>query len=246
MPFAVIPPVAGFPPIQLGAQAAEAIPDRGQGLILSGIDNYWGGGEFIYARASATIRAFGLCTLLPVFDAALARLRYDAAEVANTANLGQSLCVSQQVMTTGQYAWFMLTGSTPINGTATVAAGTTVGIAAAGQIGANTAGKQVLGARSIIAATNTVAKVGCQAGSGVLVLNVPNSDGWFVGAFLSGTGIAAATTVTSIDVSGRFVTLSLATTVAINGGTITATYNNATIFYNVVHINRPTAQGAIT
>ena len=76
-------------------------------------------------------------------------------------------------------------------------------------------------------------------------LQVPNSDGWFVGAYLSGTGIAAATTVSSIDPSGRFVTLSVVTTAAVSGS-VTATYNNATIFYNVAHLNRPFAQGAIT
>ena len=57
--------------------------------------------------------------------------------------------------------------------------------------------------------------------------------------------IAAGTTVSSIDPSGRFVTLSAVTTAAV-AGTVTATYNNATVFYNVAHINRPFAQGAIT
>jgi glycerol uptake facilitator-like aquaporin len=62
---------------------------------------------------------------------------------------------------------------------------------------------------------------------------------------LSGTGIAAGTTITDIDPSGTQVTLSAVTTAAVNG-TVTATYNNGTIFYNVAHINNPIAQGAIT
>ncbi len=53
------------------------------------------------------------------------------------------------------------------------------------------------------------------------------------------------TRVTDIDPSGTLVTLSVATTAAVNG-TVTGTYNNATIFYNVAHLNRPFAQGAIT
>lgn len=246
MAFSGIPSVIGFPQIQLNGQNAELTPLREQGFLLSAVDPYWGGGEFVYARASAAIRAFGLCVLLPVFDSALGKLRYDAVEVANTANLGQALCVSQQALTTGQYSWFMIAGCTPVNGTATVTAGTTVGITGAGQIGANSAGKQLIGVRSALAATTTVVKAGCVANNAVTQLAVPNTDGWFVGAFLSGTGIAATTTITQIDPSGRFVTLSLATNAAISGGSITATYNNATIFYNVVHMNRPYAQGAIT
>jgi hypothetical protein len=81
--------------------------------------------------------------------------------------------------------------------------------------------------------------------SGSTKLQIPSADGWFIGAYLSGTGIAALTTVVDIDPSGTQVTLSVATTAIING-TVTATYNNATVFYNVAHINRALAQGPIT
>jgi len=245
MPFSIIPPIVGAPQIQLYGNTNDLTPDRGQGFTIAAQDPYWGGGEFVYARASGSIRAFGLCTLLPVFDSALGKIRYDAVEVANTANLGQALCVSQQALTVGMYSWFMVSGCTPVNGTATVAAGTTVGITGAGQIGANSAGKQVVGARSALAATTTVVKTLCSAPNASTQLQVSNSDGWFVGAYLSGTGIAAATTVASISPDGRTVTLSAATTAAVTGS-VTATYNNATIFYNVVYLNRPYAQGAIT
>lgn len=245
MSFALVSGVVGTPQIQLFGNTNDLAPQQDQGLVVAAADPYWGGGEFVYARASAAIRAFGLCTLLPVFDSALGGIRYDAVEVANTANLGQALCVSQQALTTGMYSWFMVTGCTPVNGTATVAAGTTVGITGAGQIGANSAGKQVVGARSALAATTTVVKTNCSAANASTLLQVPNSDGWFVGAYLSGTGIAAATTVASISPDGRTVTLSAATNAAVTGS-VTATYNNATIFYNVVHMNRPYAQGAIT
>jgi hypothetical protein len=80
----------------------------------------------------------------------------------NTANLGKlvAVCMSEQgsvgavnALTVGQFGWFMLSGNTPINGTATVAVGVNVGITAAGQIGAFAAGKQVNNAQSITAAT---------------------------------------------------------------------------------------------
>lgn len=213
------------------------------GMIVNAVDPYWGGGEFIYVKAGGTIRTQGLCTILQTF--ANGQVVYTATEVPNTANLGRMLGVAQTSATVGQYLWLQISGVTPVNCSAAVAADTAFGIAAAGQGGANSAGKQVLNARVVVASTQTVAKTGCTANSGSTRLLIPNADGWFVGAYLSGTGIAALTVVTDIDPSGTIVTLSVATTAAV-AGTVTATYNNATIFYNVAHLNRSFAQGAIT
>lgn len=245
MGFQAIDSVLGTPQGGYAGLSVDTVPKLPPGFLLTAVDNWWGGGEFIYARAAGSIRQFGLCVITPVFDSALSSYRYDVTEVPNTANLGRTLCVATAVMTSGQYGWFQLSGITPVNCSASVAADTTFGITAAGQAGANSAGKQILNARVIVAAAATVAKAGCTASAASRQLTVPNSDGWFLGAYLSGTGIAAGTTVTAIDPSGRFVTLS-ANTTAIVAGTVTATYNNATVFYNVAHLNRPFAQGAIT
>ena len=212
------------------------------GMYLSGIDNYWGGAEFVYVRANGSIRQFGLVVLTPSLQTT--GYRYDATEVPNTANLGRMVAVASTSMTAGQYGWVQISGVTPVNMNANVAADTTFGIAAAGQGGANTAGKQVLNARVIAPSTTTIAK-NAQANAGALKLTITGSDGWFIGAYLSGTGIAANTVVVDIDSSGTQVTLNNATTAQVNG-TVTATYNNATVFYNVAHLNRPFAQGAIT
>lgn len=242
MPFASTDALIGTQqctPYNLPDTTARALP----GLVYTAVDPYWGGGEFIYCKANGTIRQFGLVVLTQTF--ASNQVVYNATEVPNTANLGRTLGVAMVSATSGQFIWVCVGGVIPVNCSASVAADTTFGIAAAGQGGANSAGKQILNARVVVAATQTVAKTGCTANSGSLSLRVPNSDGWFAGAYLSGTGIAAATTVSDIDPSGRVVTLSTATTAAVNG-TVTATYNNATVFYNVAHINRPFAQGAIT
>jgi len=243
--FAPVDALVGAPQSQFSGLTVDSSPRLQPGQLLTMTDPWWGTGEFIYARANGTIRAFGLCVLTPVFDSSLNAYRWDATEVPNTANLGRMVWVSQVGLSAGSYAWFQISGLTPVNCTASVAADTTFGIAAAGQGGANAAGKQILNSRVVAAATTTVVKANCTAHSGSTTLQVPNSDGWFVGAYLSGTGIAAATTVSSIDPSGRFVTLSAVTTAAV-AGSVTATYNNATIFYNVAHLNRPFAQGAIT
>lgn len=245
MPYASIDNIIGLPQMQLGGSSLETFPRSQPGNIVTAVDNWWGTGELMYGRAAGTIRAFGLCSVLPVFDSTTNSYRFDFTEVANTANLGLMLAVSQASMVSGQFGWFVISGLTPVNCNASVAAGTTFGIAAAGQGGANTAGKQVLNARVAAAASTTVIKTGCTAANASTLLQVPNSDGWFVGAYLSGTGIAAGTTVVSIDPSGRFVTLSANTTALVNGS-VTATYNNGTVFYNVAHLNRPFAQGAIT
>jgi len=242
MPYSVIDGVLGTQ--QLAPFGLPDTTSRQQpGFIMQAVDNYWGAGEFVYGRATATIRQFAVCTLAPTVNSGA--YRFDMTEVANTANLGQSVFVAMTSMTVGQFGWFCTSGVVPVLSNATVAANTSTGIVAAGQLGAVAAGKQIVNARVSVAATTTVAKANSVANSGSTRLQVSNSDGWFIGIYLSGTGIAAATTVTDISPDGTQVTLSTATTAAVNG-TVTGTYNNATIFYNVIYMNRPFAQGAIT
>lgn len=213
------------------------------GFRVSAQDPYWGNREFVFGRYNGTIRQFGLCVATPALVSG--RMRYEMTEVPNTANLGRPLMVAMMSGVAGNFGWFCDGGLVPVNSNASVAADTAIGIAAAGQAGANSAGKQMLGARNILAATATVVKA-CNAPNGSLELQIPSSEGWFAGIYLSGTGIQAGTTVVSIDPSGTRATLSLATNARIAGGSITGTYNNATVFYNVVHLNRVFAQGAIT
>lgn len=217
---------------------------QGPGFYSFGQDAYWGGREFIYAKAGGTIPQFGLCVITP--SVVSAKYVYTATAAPNTANLGRPLGVAMVGAASGDFLWLCVGGIVPVNCAASVAAGTAFGIVAAGQGGAIANGKQVLNACVVVAATATVAKTGCTGAAGALVIQVPNSEGWFIGGFLSGTGITAGTTIASIDPSGRFVTLSAVTTSAYVGGTMTVTYNDATTYYNVAHINRPFAQGQVT
>lgn len=241
MPFSVVSPTVGLQQI-----ANFGLPDstaRVQpGLVVDAVDPYWGAGEFIYVKANGAITAKAICVVTPVV--ASGAVVYNATEVPNTANLGRMVGVAMTPMDSGEFGWLQIGGMTPVKCGASVAADTSFGITAAGSGGAVAAGKQILNARVMIAAAATVAKAGV-ANSGSLLLQVTGADGWFIGAYLSGTGIAAGTTIVDIDPSGTQVTLSAVTTAAVNS-TVTATYNNATIFYNVAHLNRPFAQGAIT
>lgn len=239
-------PRIGYPqPTPFTGLAGQTSAQFPQGEIVTAYDSWWGGGEFVYARANGTIRHKGLCVLTPAFDTTSQSWRHEATEVPNTALLGRMLCVAAVAMVAGDYGWFQVSGITPVDCQASVAADSAWGIAAAGQGGANSAGKQVLNSRILAAGSTTVAKANGTGLSGATVIQVPNTDGWFPGVFLSGTGIGAASRVHSIAPDGRTVTVSVANSAAVSG-TITATYNNATIFYNVAHLNRSFAQGAIT
>lgn len=242
MAYSVIDHIVGTPqltPFNLPDTTARAAP----GLIVNAVDPYWGGGEFIYVKAGGSIRQYGLIVITQTF--ASGQVVYTATEAPNTANLGRMLGVAMTVATSGQFFWACIGGVVPVNSSAAVAADTAFGIAAAGQAGAIANGKQILNARVVVASTQTVAKANCTANSGSLLLNVPSADGWFIGAYLSGTGVASGATVTDIDPSGTRVTMSAVSTAAI-AGTVTATYNNATVYYNVAHVNRPFAQGQVT
>lgn len=241
MPYAITAGPLGnqqIAPYGLPDTTARAVP----GLIVTAVDNFYGGGEFEYVKANGSIRQYGLVVVTPTLVSG--QMVYNATEVPNTANLGRMVGVAMTAMTSGQFGYICIGGIVPVNCNAAVAADTTFGIAAAGQGGANGAGKQVLNARVVIASSTTVAKTGCTGTVGSNVLFVPNTAGWFAGAPISGTGIPASTTISDIDPSGQKVTLSANLTAA--PGTVTVTYNDGTIFYNICHINRPFAQGAIT
>jgi hypothetical protein len=81
---------------------------------------------------------------------------------------------------------------------------------------------------------------------------VSNSDGWFEGMALTGTGIPASTCVGDIDASGTVVLMVQTGTTTVQNATatgsvsVTGTYNDGTRYWNVATLNRPFAQGAIT
>lgn len=229
----------GFSPGQLPTD----VPLEVSGSIVNVVHEYFGGIEVMYGKATGTIRQFGLVRILGAAVGGVIETQF--SELPNTANQGCPFGVAMASMVSGQYGWVVIAGAFPINGAASIAAGAVAGIGAAGQVGANAAGKQLLGAVGLIPSTHTVAKTGVTAPAGSLRLSVPDAMGWFPGVYLSGTGIAAGTTVAAISQDGREVTLSAATTAIVNGA-VTATYNNGTIHYPILKLNRPMVQGAIT
>lgn len=242
----------GYPPIgpivlsaNVAAQtAAGAVPKPA--TIYHAFDPVFGGAEVVWGRASGAIRQFGLCVLTPAWDSASRSYLQNMSEAPNTANLGRPLYValSNGAMAAGDYGWFLRMGVVPINGTASVAADTALGITAAGQVGANSAGKQLLNARVVAPATTTVVKAG-RGASGDNIIFVPDTDGLFVGGYMSGTGVGASAKIADIDPQGNWIRVDVVNSAAVTGN-VTQTNNNGSIFYNTVAIDRPIAQGAIT
>lgn len=233
--------------------AALPIPP---GLIVEAEDPVWGPGEFIFARANGTIRLYGLCVLTEVWDATNKVFTYNMTEAPTTTLLARSLYIaigtgagvasSVNAFTVGQYGYFMTTGRSPVNSSSSIAAATTFGHNAAGQATANAVSVQVVNATTVTPATQTVVAAATGFGAaGDFRIGLASTAGFFVGGYVSGTGVGASAIITNVDQLNSVITVSVANSAQVTGN-VTITYNNATIFYNVVSLNRAFAQGAIT
>lgn len=218
------------------------------GRIVQAEDPYWGYGEFIYGKAAAALNVGNLCVMQAASVGATGAIAFD--KTPNTANLGQAQFVAITEMASGSFGWFMKSGMTPVKSTATVAAAAAVGLTGAGTIGANTAGKQILGYTQLASQTATFAKSNVQTLSGSGTIVCPQGyDGWALGFAITGTGIPASTVVAGLDPDGKTVYTGSAVGVtgdknatATGAVTVTATYTG----YSIANINAPISQGAIT
>jgi hypothetical protein len=242
--------IAGYPPIE-NVVPVPASPPFGlpipAGSLYTAEDPVWGPGEFVFARAGGTIPLANLTVLTTVWDSTNKVFTYNMVVAPNTANLGRPcyIYVGNTQITVGQYGWFMATGRYPVSSTATLAADAAVGVVAAGQIGAFAAGKEVNNARVVTPATTTVVAAAVSGLSGSNQIFLSNTQGFFPGVYLSGTGVGASAICSFVDPLGRYILSTVANSAAVTGN-VTATYNNATIFYNVLEVNRAFMQGQIT
>lgn len=200
------------------------------GMVMDGVDPYFGYGRFIYLKAGAIENPGRLLTIVDQ--------TFVTTDLANTAGLGYPFVVCRQVMPLSAWGWYQFEGVCPIQTANSVAAGVVVGIGGAGQAGTNSAGKQLLNTKVLKASTFTLTKQGTtQNGSKKII--VTNVDGLFVGLTPSGTGIAAGT-IESIDPGGLAFNNSAVSTASATV-TVTFTYTG----FLLVHINCPFGQGAI-
>jgi hypothetical protein len=173
---------------------------------------------------------------------------YSYVILPSTANLSKPVAVALQpvalVAGFAQYAWFAISGTARVLATVATAVNTPLFISAtAGKAFVTlTAGKQLVNMNPVVAATETIAKV-AQTQNGSNIIKVANTDGWFVGGSVSGTGIVTSL-ITNIDQSGN-VTLASNST-ATGSVTATQTANDGSSFFPTVQFNSPFAQGNVT
>ena len=229
------------------------------GVIVAGFDNYWGGVEFQYCYFATLVPPWTPVTITPsnLVAGFTQRFLFTAAAVANTANQSRPMGVTIQNQPIGSFGWVAVSGLVPGVSNASLAANVSVGINAAGQLGASSAGKEIENAVVILPATTTVVKPNATvvANSPIVQFTGNNTiDGLFIGCALSGVGIPANAVVQNIDPDGRRVFMSTGPGVAgaslnatASGGiSVTATYNDSVNFYNILQLNRPSCQGRIT
>lgn len=236
--FSVLTSIAGHQPFN-DWFAPDTTQRQALGSELTAVDPYWGTGKFIYLKSNAAV----IKGSVVVWDE-----QYQATLVPNTGNLGFPIAVAMNNAASGTFFWAQTEGLSVYKTNATVAADAAIGIAAAGVLGTNSAGKQILGVRNRFAATATVTvSVSTQTNSGILIAQ-KGYDGLFLGAALSGTGIPASTVVAGLDPDGRRITMGSAigtfdkVATATGQITLTGTYTG----YGAGILNGASTQGAIT
>jgi len=241
--FAAIGPFIGSQPFN-DWFTPDTVQRHPLGTVVDAVDPYWGAGVFIYVKSDDTIIKGSVCT----FDVS-ASGELEAILVPNTPNLGVPVGVAMAPMAAGVYGWLQLTGVAVYKTGSTVAAAAAIGITAAGVLGTNAAGKQILGVRNLRSATATVSFTNTQTFSGLGKLYRPAGyDGAFLGMALSGTGIPASTFVAGLDPDGKTILMGSAigtfdkTATATGIVTVTGTYTG----YGAGFLAKPNSQGAIS
>lgn len=242
----------GYPPIE-GVIAVPATtppnPFWSPSFLAAAEDPVWGAGEFVFGRVGVGgVRIYGGCVALPVWDATNKVYTYNFTEWPNTTLLGRPGYIWQgnRAAVVGEYGWFMTSGRSPVNSSVNVAADVAAGHNAAGQLTANAASLQCLNARVITASGQAI--VAACTGYGALgdtTIGVASVSGFIIGGYISGTGVGAAAICSGIDPISKTITVTVVNSAQVTGN-VTCTYNNATIFYNVLEMNRLMLQGPIT
>jgi len=190
-----------------------------------------GGGEFIYVKAGGTF----VCGRLVHVDK-----DWNLLDVPSTANTGRPAYVAISDFTaTNAYGWVMAAGMCPIKTSVAATAGA-VFVGTAGLVTPTpAAGKALLNATCLIAASGSFTRSGTTT-KGSKRIAVADVSGLYVGLVPSGTGIAAGT-IESIEPGGSGFNNSAVATAT---GTVTVTFTHTG--FGIYHIEHPFVQGQIT
>lgn len=193
----------------------------------------WGVSELVFVKSALAATTPGRLVTLDK--------DWGIADLANTANLGRPVYVTLTNFSAGttipQVGWVMRAGVAPVQYAVAATAGALF-IGAAGQATPTAAnGKQLLNAVCTIAAAGSFTRT-VRTVNGSKVLIVADSRGMFIGQAVTGTGIAASSTIAAIARDGLSISLNNAATAS---GSVTGTFTHTG--FGIVHFDRPFAQG---
>lgn len=215
---------------QLGSRITYSSSDY---LAVANVGNA-GGGEVIYVRGAATF-ATGRLVILDK--------DMNIADLPVTANTGRALYVTvSSFSAAAPFGWIMSVGVAPVSFSVAATVGPVYGGSAGQATPTAAAGRQILGATTLVAAAGTFTRtVRTVNGQPQLVLLASDVAGIYPGIAVSGSGIPGGATVASIDPDGRTIRLSANATA---GAAITATFTHTG--FGIVQLDRPFMQGQIT
>jgi hypothetical protein len=147
------------------------------GLIIRGLDQSLGGGEFMYVQFSATVAAGDVVSILPVLTSG--NLAIQVVDWAGAANGGLQLGVALAAQTVGLFGWVQVAGVAVVNTSGAVAVGDRAMWQAAGVVQTGlVASKQALGFTCMSVNNATVGGYGALGAQKALyMLNNPQAQG---------------------------------------------------------------------
>lgn len=147
------------------------------GLIIRGLDQALGGGEFMYVQFNGTVAAGDVCSINP--SLASGNLTIQAIDWAGAANGGLQLGVALAAQVASNFGWLQVAGVAVINTSGAVAVGDRAFWQAAGVVFSTlTASKQALGLTCMSVNNATVTGYGALGAQKALyLLNNPQAQG---------------------------------------------------------------------
>lgn len=169
------------------------------GSIVQAYDRVFGMAEFVLAYGVASLAIGDACRIGDAYAT--------TRTVAGTrGRVGISMAANTD---TAALSWFCIQGAVPCNVAAATAANAPLNMTATpGSLDdAVVAGDGLSGAASATAQSATVTTKTCNTVNGDTYLLVPDIEGLYVGQAVSGTGIAASTTISAIGYGGLMLGL---------------------------------------
>jgi len=232
-----ITPIAGLQPAN-DSFPPDTTQRHPMGMTVLVQDSMFGTRELIYAKSAAAL-VVGNPVILSTATASDGSLTLTATTMPTAIAQGKPIYVAATKFSAAdQYGWFIRAGIAPVAGDSALAADAAAFAHAAGRIGATGVGKQLVGINVTEAATKTVVKTcNLSNGSAIIRPTTKNTDGWFIGMPLTGTGVGTSAKVTAINTDGT-VTVDVVST-ATSSASVTGTFNDGTIYWAVCNLSNP-------